>query len=461
MSLANCAWGDSPPSLLRAGFLVIGRKRPGFDSQWAQQMEQAAWQALPQAGIDPVRPATRAVDHATLLAALGELRRADCRVLIVLQPSIGDGRLAPLLAQHAGLPLVLWATVERPGHDKVSSCSLVGAHLFASVLAQLGQPFELVYGHPNEPATCRSLRQCALVATAAGAIARARVGQVGNAVPGFVNLAADPAELFGQLGIVLEQYDLQQWFELVENRPANEVAADLETVQALALPMEEGLGADDLATNSRCYLATRQLLETENLDALALRCWPEVPQRLGSWPYLAMARLASENRLVALEGDVDGAVCCLMGRLLGAGPGWISDWLAHDEHSITLWHPGQAPFQLCERGSLQLARHFNNGLPLVVNGVLKPDRPITLVRLWRHQGRYRLTARNAQTAPPGQRLAGTCGAAVFEQLDVPKWFDALCHAGMPHHVVVFPGHHAAAFGGVARWLGIAMVASDP
>ncbi len=459
MSELHHATADQQRSRLRAGFLVIGRKRPGFDAQWAQQMEQAAWQALSETGIEAVRPETRAVDDATLRAALGQLRRAECRVLIVLQPSMGDGRLAAVLAQQAGLPVVLWATVERPKVGKVSSCSLVGTHLFASLFAQWRRPFELVYGHPNEQATCSSLFRALQVATAADALRRSKVGQVGNPVPGFLNLAVDPADAFDQLGVVVGQFDLQQWFELVENQPPEKIAADVESAEAMGLPMEEGLGSDELARNSRCYLATRQLLQEENLDAVALRCWPEVPRRLGCWPYLAMARLGSENRIVALEGDVDGAICCLVGRLLGAGPGWISDWVAHDECSITLWHPGQAPFQFCQRASLRLARHFNNRLPLVVDGVLESDQPITLVRLWRREGRYRMMARNARTAPPGEPLAGTSGLAVFEQLDVPQWFDTLCHEGMPHHVVVFQGHHAATFHRVARWLNLPVVAS--
>ena len=66
---------------------------------------------------------------------------------------------------------------------------------------------------------------------------------------------------------------------------------------------------------------------------------------------------------------------------------------------------------MCQPGTPRLGRHFNNRLPLVVNAVLAPDRPITLFRLWRCDDAYRMTAGEARTAPPRRELAGA-GQAV-------------------------------------------------
>jgi len=37
---------------------------------------------------------------------------------------------------------------------------------------------------------------------------------------------------------------------------------------------------------------------------------------------------------------------------------------------------------------------------------------------------------------------GAHGVAALDDRNVPDWFESLCHAGMPHHVIVFAGHHA-------------------
>jgi len=37
---------------------------------------------------------------------------------------------------------------------------------------------------------------------------------------------------------------------------------------------------------------------------------------------------------------------CLIGKLTGCGVVYLSDWLEHDQSTLTLWHGGMAPFQL-------------------------------------------------------------------------------------------------------------------
>ncbi len=188
---------------------------------------------------------------------------------------------------------------------------------------------------------------------------------------------------------------------------------------------------------------------------------PSCPPRFAQWPYLAMARLAEEGRVVALEGDVDGALSCLVGQQLGLGPGYISDWLAHDEHAITLWHPGHAALAMCQPGTPRLGRHFNNGLPLVIDAQLAVDQPVTLFRLWHCDGVAHLMAHDARTAAPGRELMGAHGRLIIEDRYVPEWFDQLCHAGMPHHVSLVRGHHAPLLWRAARQLGIHWFGAAP
>jgi hypothetical protein len=38
--------------------------------------------------------------------------------------------------------------------------------------------------------------------------------------------------------------------------------------------------------------------------------------------------------------------------------------------------------------------------------------------------------------------------------DPGEWFQELCHAGMPHHVAVIEGHHAAFLKRLARVMGM-------
>src|SRR3990170_148698 len=188
---------------LRVGIVVIGRKRPGFDVEWGRQMEAALRSAAVQMGLQPFSPKSHALDDASLRRALHEVRHAGCDVLVVTQPTMGDGRLAPILAQLWSDPVVFWATPERQEGAKVSSCSLVGTHVFASTFRQLGRPFEIAYGHPDDAETRRQLSAAVRLAAAGTRLRRAKVGLVGSHAPGFVNMHVDPSQLSRQLGVGL------------------------------------------------------------------------------------------------------------------------------------------------------------------------------------------------------------------------------------------------------------------
>ncbi|MHC4994371.1 MAG: sugar isomerase [Planctomycetota bacterium] len=443
----------------RVGFMAIGRKRPGFDADWGRRIADAAWDAVTAVEFEADRPDQPVIDDASARAAVEAFAQRRCDTLIVLQPTMGDGRLAPILAQLWGKPLVLWATPERPDSDKVSSCSLVGAHVFGSMLRQLRRPFELVYGDPDDASVRQALRDAVQLTIASSRLGRSTIGLVGTHAPGFVNMHVDPFQHNNDLGSQLRHSGIEELAAMIENIEGDRVNADVAEVKALGLSFGEGLGEADLHINSRYYLAMSDLIEELRLDALAVRCWPELPNRFGHWPYLAMSRLADRGEVVALEGDADGAVTGLIGQLLGLGVGYISDWLEHDRDSITLWHPGHAPGAMIKPGSARLGRHFNDGRPLVVDAQLITDQPITLCRLWRCDNAYRMTAFEAMAAPPRRPIRGATGLALLEGLDACKLFDHLVHEGMPHHVTVFPGRRVELLRRFARLHGVRWVES--
>lgn len=126
------------------GVLILGRKRPGFDQEWNQIICRRSLDALKSLGYTTVGAEAPVIDDATIQAALARIQQAGCETLVMLQPSMGHGQLALTVAQQWAHPVVLWATPERPGDGKVSSCSLVGQHLWGSTLRQAGHAFELV-----------------------------------------------------------------------------------------------------------------------------------------------------------------------------------------------------------------------------------------------------------------------------------------------------------------------------
>lgn len=428
--------------------------------EWGRGQEQKVRNWLLKEKFDVVEPAEKAIDEATMRRAVATCAEQGAQVLVLLQSTMGDGRLAPTLAQLWPDPLVLWATPEKPDGDMISSCSLVGAHCWGSVLRQMGHPFEVVYGDPDAPETRQRFGEAVRMAATVRGLRSARLGLVGGQAPGYFAMGAEPFTIHRGLGAQVQTFSLIEFANAVNGLSEDAVAADVAKVKALGMPHKD-TSDEDLPMASRLYLAMRSFLESESLDALTVRCWPEMANTFGQWPYLGIARLVDEGKAVACEGDADGALSAWIGESLGLGRCYLSDWLEHDRETITLWHGGAAPMGLCPPvgapGGPRIARHFNIKKPAVVEATLREKMPVTVMRFWRCDGRYFLTAREGQTVKPKRHLMGTNALARLDKQDPREWFDELCHQGMPHHVAVFEGHSTGLLKRFARTLNIQFV----
>lgn len=442
------------------GVLILGRKRPGFDQEWNKIICKRSVESLEKLGFKCIGQDAPMIDDQTLHAALEGIRAAGCDSLVMLQPSMGNGQLVFTLSQAWAGPIVLWATPERQGDGKVSSCSLVGQHLWGSMLHQAGHPFEFVYGDPDDAEVKAKLVRAIAISRTAMQMKSAKVGMIGSYAPGFVDLAADPFVLRKTLGMQLHALSLLQFVDRVNKIDEAAVEKDVAAVRKLGIPLKD-CEDKDLAVNSRVYLAIRDLMKEESLAAVSIQCWPEVPEVLGQWPYLAISRLTTEGRAVSMEGDVDGAIGELMGNSLGHGHAFLTDWLEHDASTVFLWHPGMAPLSMChqvgEKDGPTLAKHFNIVKPLVVDGELQPGKPVTIMRLWRCGQEYRMTAFEGKSIPPRRKLTGNTVLVEVEGGGVRERFETLLHAGMPHHVLLYNGHCADTYRRMARVLGIRWV----
>lgn len=283
-----------------------------------------------------------------------------------------------------------------------------------------------------------------------------RMGIIGGQAPGYFAMSADPFVIHRETGAQVQTYSLIEFSNVVNELSAEAVAADVAKVKALGYPHKDTTD-EDLPMASRLYLAMKSFFENENLDTLTIRDWPEMPNVFGEWPYLGVARLAEEGRAVGIEGDADGALGAWIVEHLGLGRCYLSDWLEHDEHTVTLWHGGAAPVSMCDPvgtpGGPRIARHFNIKKPACLEATIRSGMPITVYRFWRCDGKYIFTAREGETIKPKRHLMMT-NALARMNCDPREWFEEFCHAGMPHHVGVIQGHHAKYLERLARVMNI-------
>jgi L-arabinose isomerase len=96
---------------------------------------------------------------------------------------------------------------------------------------------------------------------------------------------------------------------------------------------------------------------------------------------------------------------------------------------------------------------------MVVDGNLRDSGPMTMARIWRCDDRYHATALQAQAVASPRQLTGNIVTLKLSEPSVHERLDTLLHAGMPHHPVLFAGHHAERFFRLARMLKINWIES--
>ena len=109
----------------------------------------------------------------------------------------------------------------------ISSCSLVGAHAWASTLRQMGHPFELVYGDPDDAATAQRFVEAVRLVATVRRLRNLRIGVVGGTAPGFQTMTADPFGMHQALGVQVQNFSLLEFAGLVEGLSDREVADDV------------------------------------------------------------------------------------------------------------------------------------------------------------------------------------------------------------------------------------------
>ncbi|MDF1523463.1 MAG: hypothetical protein P1P87_11720 [Trueperaceae bacterium] len=420
-------------TLLRIGFVAV--VRPAFKGDGAavaHRSRDALAALVPTLAADLVADEGPVHDAVEAAATARRLADADLDLLVVQHATFATGDLlAPLLASAPRV--VVWAVPEvagaRPGgpdgvRGPLPLNSLCGLNMTLSFaegpLGGARGPVAWCYGAPDD-ASWRS-RLAALVAAERGvrALATTRVLAIGGTAPGFYGLDLPPLP-HGATTIARPLADL---FARVEAVAESEAVA-----HAVAWRAEEPLEApwDHLVRAARIDLALAAMAREVDANALAVRCWPELPDACGSMACAAMGRSADRLVPAACEGDVWGAASMRVLQAVADAPAALLDLsdLDVERDALLLWHCGNAPRALAAAPGTRLTTHFNrDGLGVVRDQTLAPG-PATAFRL--------LPAEPAQGRPLGAvAIGGRVLAAEGPSFDgVHGWWGELTWAREP------------------------------
>lgn len=458
----------------------VALARPTFDLESARANFESAKALLADLGATLVGPDDLVMTVEDLAAV--KIPAADLHILFMA--SFADASPAVEIFGKVKGPIIGWSMRE-PGEvgDRLKLNSMCGVNLAAHALLNVGQTLRHVHGNADEVQVRQALTKALAgelpvphppvseigTLAEADAVARSlawlkgkRIGAVGDAPVGFTPCVYDAAQLQKYFGLDVRQIGIDNAFERISK--VDEKERDATYADAVAAqPSLASVNVVEAKKVASVEVALDEWRESDALDAIAIRCWPEFPTDLGACICSSLGRLSDRGTVTTCERDVLGAVTMLVCEALGSDENYLVDIvdLNEKENFIRLWHCGSAATKLAaDPESATQYIHCNRKLGVAGNFPLKTG-PVSLFRIDRdvdpaNPTGLRIVISSGESIPAPNRFQGNT-ATVKTAPSAAALVNGIITGGYPHHLVISWKDVRPGIRQMAKTLGIPLV----
>ena len=351
--------------------------------------------------------------------------------LICISGTFALGHLVLELNKPIKKPILLWGLNELPyDGGRIRLNSVCGINLNASNLYKAGvKDYHVIIGDTVDEDWLDAIRIIK-------AFSQAHVGVIGSRAHGFFNLDVDELDLYNEVGVLVDFYQLSDIF----NQKIDYHKLESRKEQLKALFDLSDLNSTQIEKVAELVIKFETFMEENDLTSIAVRCWPEFADKFGISPCAAMSVLQSEGKILTCEGDVLGSLSMIAHKAVGAETPFLADFSQVDfeEDSGLLWHCGVAPCNLWDGKCVRaLDSAFAGGRGVTADFVMKSG-PISILRLDYAPGEYRVFLEKGEAVPMEKELKGTYAKVKF--LDhIKKVLNKIIDNGIAHHTSVVYG----------------------
>jgi hypothetical protein len=438
---------------------LVALARPTFDLAYAERNFQGARQLLQELGSEVVGPAKLIMTPEDV----AEVKLPASDLYILLNASFSDASPAVELLSKVPGPILGWSMRE-PGEngERLKLNSMCGVNLAAHALLSSGQTIRHLHGNFDEPevkialaaalngklpsASTPPLKSGELASKDAVAAALAKmqgkkIGAIGEAPNGFTPCIYDANQLKSIFGIDVVKIPVSSAFDRINS--VSEEAKELAYASAVkAQPSLANVNKEEAKKVSGAEVAFDSWRAEENLDAIAVRCWPEFPTDLGACVCSSLGRISDRGTITTCERDVLGAVTMLVCEMLGSDQNYLVDIVDLDaaNNLIRLWHCGSAATKLAaDPKNATQSIHCNRKLGVAGDFPLKTGE-VTLFRIDRdvdpnNKTGLRMVVSRGESIPAPNRFQGNTATVVTEP-NAALLVNGIVTGGYPYHLVV-------------------------
>lgn len=440
---------------LRIGVVAVGR--PTFDVPYAESLLAVAMKGLKSLDADIIGSPELQFDADTVRDNLGALTAKPLDLLLILQVTFTDATMTVELSKSVDAPLVLWSFPEPRSGGRLRLNGFCGINLAGHALGKAGQSFEYIHREADSTEALDEVIALARAGYVRRRLSETRVGVIGEHPAGFDTCAYDKDELKSRFGVETQTLPIGDF--IASAAAVEDAEADAVRARAAGdLGSLDDLDQESLHKSMKVYVAMRRMADQENLQAMAVRCWPEFFTDFGCAACGPMAFMNQDGTPCGCEADVFGTLSSLMLQWTADEPAFNTDLVDVnvEDDTVVFWHCGQAPISMADpEGPIGPTIHSNRKLPLLNEFALKPGR-VTLARLTQAKNEIRLVLGGAEVlrAPPS--FSGTSGVARFDK-PAGDVLERIMREGLEHHTALVYGEHRPALRRLAGMLDLPVI----
>ncbi|MFY0761415.1 hypothetical protein AB1K32_21715 [Metabacillus dongyingensis] len=352
--------------------------------------------------------------------------------------TFADGEFVIKVLEYFKQPMIVWSVREPSVGGRLRLNSLTGGNSTSNVLRNQNHPFAFVFGNPGEERLEKRLTEQLDVMRVMALLEGMKIGVVGDYPPGFFFSDADEDKLKQALGVKLLKMDLHDAFKKCTELKEEEWIGQIERAEQQVI----GLNREDETVKKFAQFSAyiQKQVRQENLQSLAMRCWPDFFTDLGAAPCSTLSHLTEEGMVTSCESDIHGSISMyILSELTNGSAPYLGDLVHVDEekNSVVFWHCGAGAYSLASPSTGATAGvHPNRKIGFAMDFGLKAG-GVTIFRVSSTPEGYRLLVMKGAALDDEQPFSGT-SVEVKLSTDVTSTLYELMHAGYePHFALVY------------------------
>jgi len=260
-----------------------------------------------------------------------------------------------------------------------------------------------------------------------------KLGLIGERPEGFDTCDFNNEELKSKFNANVTKIKLQSLFNISSKVDKKKIIITKKNISK-KLKNTNQVNQKELNKSISLFHGLEKIQQTQNIDAFAVRCWPEMFTEYGCASCGPMAMMNENKISSACEADILGSLTCNILNQLNNKPSLLVDIVDVDEKDNTtvFWHCGLAPISMAEKNTPSATVHSNRRKPLLHNFAFKSG-DITIFRVSKSENKLKFIVMNGKVIKRKSSFSGTSGVISLGK-NTHKKIKNLFLSGLEHHV---------------------------